>query len=208
MSRRSCEESSCRGVVEICRGRGGNKLRGCFVEEGIVVNIEGRETELSRVSVKKVSEGGMSEEPSGRAVERCGGRLGDSEPRESSRTRGSRPSKVSRAARRHRTCRDYSRPSGQRKNEGERMEAVLKIDLIVQELEEMGGGYENLYSSDGHQHTGGAAPPWLMNEGELFWVTSGWAWRGASDVRRSSFSGGCVRRGSVKRTRAREPWEG
>jgi hypothetical protein len=31
--------------------------------------------------------------------------------------------------------------------------------LIVQELEEMGGGCENLYSSDGHQDTGGAAPP-------------------------------------------------
>jgi hypothetical protein len=29
---------------------------------------------------------------------------------------------------------------------------------MVQELKEMGGGYENLYSSDSHQDIGGHAP--------------------------------------------------
>jgi hypothetical protein len=50
-------------------------------------------------------------------------------------------------------------PRGREKMKGEQDgNSVQKLDLIVQELE-MGGGCENLYSSDGHQDTGGAAPP-------------------------------------------------
>jgi hypothetical protein len=60
----------------------------------------------------------MSEESTCRVVERCGRRLGDSEFRESSRTRRSRPREVSRAARRHRTCREFKALGGKRENEG------------------------------------------------------------------------------------------
>jgi hypothetical protein len=56
----------------------------------------------------------MSEESSCRAVERCEGRRRESELRESSQTRELQPREASRAARRHRTCREFKAWGGER----------------------------------------------------------------------------------------------
>jgi len=45
---------------------------------------------------------------------RCGGRRGDNKLRESSLTRGSWPREVLRAAKRHRTCREFKALGGER----------------------------------------------------------------------------------------------